>query len=261
LENATLRLCGFSTDWSLKEEEIRKPDVLKRLVISYINQAASSSSLATAISDLLDHTTTLEELSINRTSGLLTKDRMVELAPKLTSHPTLKQLNLSSNDIEDDDLVVFCHVLDRNRRSCHLEKLSLKPNPWTEGIGAKALLHTMEHNHTIVYLDSLLGLSPATVKKLRYYAWLNRAGHKLVVEAMTATSCTGEEGRRSDAPIPIALWPLVLERADGKISYYTEGPQNETLASVSSIYYIMRNMGPMLVGHRPPPPLEVPTVA
>jgi hypothetical protein len=114
----------------------------------------------------------------------------IRLGTALRSNSTLKHLHLSENNISDEGIEHFAASL---KHMCSLKTLWVMENGFMEA-GAKSLLAAVKTN---VELDQLiLDRHLSCFEDIQYQILLNRGGRKFLT-----------------ADAPLALWPLVLERA------------------------------------------------
>jgi hypothetical protein len=115
------------------------------------------------------------------------------LVTALLENSTLEQLDIRENHFHDQGMIKLAHVA---KESKSLRKLLVARNPFGTG-GSLALLEAVAKNHRIFYID--VCRNDAIDRQIHYNTTLNRAGRRLLLERPW---------------LPLALWPLVLERAN-----------------------------------------------
>ena len=159
-------------------------------------------------------------------------------------HSQLKNLNISSNGLDDDQFIAILHLMttSTSTTTSRLEKLNVSYNnirtrgilefarclplikclkvirlleiPWQHDsksqqvCGAAALLQAMMHNAKHLYNTSVekidFSFEFPMIHDLQYYYDLNHAGRKILL---------------TSHPVPLGLWPRLLERAEEIMPY------------------------------------------
>jgi Ran GTPase-activating protein (RanGAP) involved in mRNA processing and transport len=123
------------------------------------------------------------------------------LALGLRSNNVLQELDLRANNIRDAGTVALAEQLVAKTTS--LRKLFLFGNPFGE-TGAQALLKAISGNSDMETLN--MDYNTCSYDAIQFYTYLNQAGRRLL----------------KDDRLNLALWPLVLERAQ-KVSLKSRG--------------------------------------
>jgi hypothetical protein len=131
------------------------------------------------------------------------EDRHLIAMAQLLPLSQLEVLHLSFNNIQAPGILELARQLGKIRS---LKKICLERNPWIQTREARdkcyaALLQGMMNNYSIEYLHPIQR-SPQAIL-LQHYMDLNRAGRRILT---------------SSDPVPLGLWPWVLERA-GKMNW------------------------------------------
>jgi hypothetical protein len=169
---------------------------LKELLIGYQNLWQSS-----RIGTNMDVSEIASALTFNRrltilklTRNELTDSDAILFAVALEKNTTLEILDLRDNKIADDGVAALAKAA-RNSRG--LKQLQLRGNPF--GTRASlALLEAASNNFDLTFFgDNGRELDNAINSQIRYHTALNRGGRKILLE---------------EPPVPLALWPLILEK-------------------------------------------------
>lgn len=199
-----------------------------------------------------------ESLQVNRTLRLLDltncqiddvdAERICHVlcdAPEATTTTTsssLTDLILARNKITDGGIISISNLLSRMKT---LKRLSLWGNPFNDE-GARALAIGLQSNFVIEEID-LFRTFPCS-DKIFYMTQLNRAGRKLMLDDVFVSSSTSTRASTSSTStkitVPLGLWPLILDRANTKLSFPTNSP-----VSIHDIFFYMLR-GPALLNNR-----------
>jgi hypothetical protein len=172
----------------------------------------------TALADALRSNTSLKCVKLSENN--LTDDDAEKLAFALSENTSLEELYLARNKITDQGIIKLAEQFPKQK--C-LRKLSLWGNPFGEA-GAKALLEGLQHNVELEDLELFQKFSVSSM--IMHNLLTNRAGKKIL------------QSEPND--IPLALWPLVLERVNN-ISF---PKRSNSTARVDALFYMVR--GPVL---------------
>lgn len=184
-----------------------------------------------AIGDLLLNVSTLQELYLVNTG--VGDDQLVQLSS-----------SLPPSDLYPKGEVQSQHGGIGSGRPWSAgpsEKLFLQisNNPFTD-CGVAALLEAMKKS----YLPTQLIFNQArngggTMDQALFFSWINRAGRKLLTERSSKV-------REKKDKIPLALWPVVLERA-GKLDYDFNYKTELNIRNRSSvIFYFLKQLSSQL---------------
>lgn len=213
---------------------------------------------------LLNPQSQLQQLHL-RAMALGDRD-FVEIV-RLLPQTQIEVLNVACNDIHVESIVEFARQIPNLRT---LKKARLRPNPWTEPDATSlvtleecgtALVEGMMANYSVEYLDILEAYSVEYVDNLEdedadpppetwlrgsmktlecspemtllmHYATLNQAERRLLI---------------SSSPVPLGLWPLVLERAGTTLEYpfFDNDSEKQQQFKATAVYYLLRQ-SPMI---------------
>jgi hypothetical protein len=159
----------------------------------------------------------------------LTETDISGLAASL-EHCQLEELCLTNCHLSDQSIVIFAKMLPKMK---HLKYLWLHDNPFGQ-VGASALLASLERNCELEHLILPRGrgsVMDGLQRQIEFYLVLNRAGRRL----LRATN---------NRPVPLALWPKVLDRAGkARRDYYFAASKG---IHVDAIFHLLQ--GPVLFG-------------
>jgi Ran GTPase-activating protein (RanGAP) involved in mRNA processing and transport len=195
--------------------------VLRKLDLSFQRLDAGSRLDISLIAPALQKNTSLHIIELTNNS---LDDHDAEIfAQAMCENSTLQELFLARNKFTDSGIALIAAKLPQ---MSGLKKLSLWGNPFGED-GAMALLGGMAGNMEIHDLHLFRKFKCSD--QIQYFTNINRGGRKLLQE--------------SPNDVPMALWPLVLERANrAKVSKRREQTSEE--ARVDMLYCLLR--GPVL---------------
>lgn len=127
------------------------------------------------------------------------------LAVGLKGNSTLMELDLRANNIRDEGVAALSEHVVGGSVEVGLKKFFLFGNPFGEP-GGQSLLKAMRRNTFIEALSMECNLS--TYDTIQYYIFLNKMGRRLMKH--------GHE-------VNTGVWPLILERANGRLANETRG--------------------------------------
>jgi hypothetical protein len=156
---------------------------------------------------LLHPNCNLRTLDLSRQQHSESAFPMLLLATALRTNQSLRFLDAMSNSLNDKDIGILADALFQNSGLEHL--IVTGANPFSVE-GANKLLQVMEHNFSIQRLRIPCHRSKEEKyqRRITFQANLNRGGRRILFQ--------------QKAPIPSALWSLVLERIN-KIEWGERG--------------------------------------
>jgi hypothetical protein len=187
---------------------------LQSLDLSLQRHSVRVSILAPA---LANSGTSLKQLYLSNCG--LEDPEVIALVDALTQNTTLQDLNLSNNrQVSDTALIYLAERLPR----LHLLYLNIRAmKPPNGSLPVMMALHEgMRRNTSLLLLRHFYWKHVQHARQIQYYINANRGGRRVLAE-----------------PIPLSLWPLVLERAYN-MSYFCPLAQH---AKVDAIYNLFRH--------------------
>jgi len=138
----------------------------------------------------------------------------------LETNSTLESLDLGFNWLGDKEVEDICIGL---RKNTSLRELNLYGCHRISHIGMTIILDCLE-NHNIslhkIGLQAFDDEGKQLIEKINYWLKLNKAGRYLIKSFMESSTVTIEQAdhqpssRIDRVPVPIGLWPLVLEKSN-----------------------------------------------
>jgi Ran GTPase-activating protein (RanGAP) involved in mRNA processing and transport len=213
--------CGVSASRQIATIIESDGCLLRKVDISFQRHDAESRLDVSVIAAALRSNKSLHILDL--TCNRLNDQDAEVLAEALCDNTTLQELFLARNKITDSGIASIARDLPNMRG---LKKLSLWGNTFGED-GATALLGGMARNMELHDLHLFRQFNCSDL--IQYFTNINRGGRKLLQESPNV--------------VPMALWPLVMERANNIKLTKLRGQKNEE-ARVDMLFCLLR--GPVL---------------
>lgn len=174
------------------------------------------------LTQALKHNTSLQSLDL--TGNGLNDSAALQIAEAVVHNRTLRELYLARNKFTDVGVTAIARTLPHMQG---LKKLSLWGNPFGED-GARELLNGMAQNMELCDLHLFRKFKCS--EQIQYFTNINRGGRKLL--------------QGSPNGVPMALWPMVLERVNTmKLPMRRKDEEND-IARIDMLYCLLR--GPVL---------------